>query len=314
MIEREGHYYDDSILRPYSLTRRMVQNYKLNECEVICVYGMPEGIGKSAHVNHVLADISGFYKCKDPEKLKWLFTPQSHGRPKEAPIWEPDWEGAKKWIMYPPEEIVDLCMDMLEKGQREVCLHWDDAGTWLNAMEFHDPFVISFMRYLSLARTNWGGLILSTPVEEWVLRKLHTAAGVIHVQVVGAEGSNDLQRFRPRLARAYKILRYPGQYRPYWQKIYEDTYMAIMPDSFYNWYKPKRDGYAKIAVHMMRDALEKRKMQAHAAPTDEVVLKEIERTLAPPENAEKHIGRANDKSKDFTELLTQTFATVPERE
>jgi hypothetical protein len=292
----------------------MMQNYKMNECEIIVVYGMPEGVGKSAHVNHCLADIEGYRSCKDPEKLKWLFAPTTHKRRPEEPLWEPDWEGAKKWIMYPPEEIVDLCMDMLEKGQREVCLHWDDAGTWLNAMDFHDPFVISFMRYLSLARTNWGGLILSTPVEEWVLRKLHTATGVIHVQVSLATSSNDTLKFRPRVARAFRVLRFPGQYRPYWQKVYEDTYMAIMPDSFYKWYKPKRDGYAKIAVRMMREALDRRKAMSQSSPTDEVIAKEIERTIEPPADAEKHIGRANDKAPDFDELLTQTFADVPERD
>lgn len=313
MIEHEGRYFNDMPSRPYELSRTMYKNFKNNQCEILVVSGMPEGIGKSAHVNHALADICGFKKEKSWDKIKWMWK-RATERPKDTPIWEADYDGAKAYIKYPPEDIVNLCISMIEKGQRDVCIHWDDAGTWLNAMSWNDPFVISFMRYLSLARTNWGGVILSTPVEDWVLKKLHTAKGVIHVQVVPARGSSNTMVFRPRSARAYKFVRYAGNPKNYWQIVYEDNFTAIMPDNFYHWYKPMRDGYAKIATAQMKEALEAREKKYGSNVSASIILQEIEKTLtpiSPPEDAEKHVGRANDKAEDFNELIDQTFASTP---
>ena len=125
MIERDGKFFNDDVLRPYSISKHVISNFKLNQCDVMVVSGMPEGIGKSAYVNGALADMQGFFACKEPEKLQWLWNSSGNPRPAGTPIWSSDWEGAKKFVMYPPEEIVDLCMDMLENGKRECCLHWD---------------------------------------------------------------------------------------------------------------------------------------------------------------------------------------------
>lgn len=120
--------------------------------------------------------------------------------------------------------------------------------------------------------------------------------------------------FRPRYARAYKFVRYAGNPKNYWQTVYEDNFTAIMPDHFYKWYKPMRDGYAKIAVAQMKEALAERAKKYGSNVEASVILQEIEKSVTPPEDAEKHVGRANDKAKDFGELLDQTFVDIPEGE
>jgi len=52
--------FDTAILRPYGMTKRICGCYYGDECEIGIVSGMPEGIGKSGYVNHVLADTDGY--------------------------------------------------------------------------------------------------------------------------------------------------------------------------------------------------------------------------------------------------------------
>lgn len=306
MIEHEGKSFDDMRLRPYGFTKRLVGNYYADECEIFVVYGMPEGIGKSAYVSHAQADIEGYQACKDRAKLKWLW--EREARPEGTSIWDTDWEIIKPLIKYPPEDVVDMCMDMVEGNRKKVCFHWEDAGTWLNAMDFNDPFVISFMKYMGLARSNWGGIVLSTPVEDWVLKKLRTARGVIHIEIKRTSGTDRRYVWRPRTATAYKKQTYKGNPRAYWPRQWADDFMATMPDHFFKWYKPRRDMYAKIAVQLMKVALEKRKRRGplwlKSVEKDEVVLEEIE----------KHRFEANEKSADFNELLVQQEPSLRSRE
>lgn len=294
MIEHDDREFDDSVLRPYQFSRKLADNFYGDECEIFVVYGMPEGIGKSAYCNHTLADLLGYQACKDKEKLQWMWEKE---KPQDAEVWESDWERCKQLIKYPPDDVVDMCMHMVEHEEKEITFHWDDAGTWLNAMDFHDPFVIAFMKYMSLARSNWGGIILSTPVEEWVLKKLRTARGIYHIEVKRMPGTDRRYTWRPRVATCYHARKYKGNPKTYWPRKWEDRFMAIMPDSFFKWYEPQRRYYTKIAVQLMKKALVKRKQRGHIkeVATDEEVLEDIE----------EHIWSANEKSEDFTELVEQ---------
>jgi hypothetical protein len=60
MIHHRGKELNDNRLRPYGLARRAARNFRNDECEIVMVYGMPEGVGKSAYVNHALADVYGY--------------------------------------------------------------------------------------------------------------------------------------------------------------------------------------------------------------------------------------------------------------
>ena len=284
--------FDTSKLRPYGATKRICQCYYGDECEIAIVSGMPEGIGKSGYVHHVLADTYGYISCRDKELIRVMWKPREEQI--KAPKWPLDWETTKTFIRYLPEDVVELCKNMLLKGVREPVFHWDDAGSWLNAMDYHDPFVIAFMKYLSLARSNWGMVILSTPVEEWVLKKLRTAKGMLRVTINKPRGASSMRSiWRPRIAKAYRMTRYVGNPRAYWPRQWTDHFIAIVPDDFYKWYKPMRDKYALLMATEMEQALKKRK--ARGWP--------IERDIEALDNIKKHIDRSHDELKDFEEVI-----------
>jgi hypothetical protein len=309
MIEHEGIEFDDSLLRPFMLSKRLWHNYTANQCEIFTVCGMPEGIGKSAYCNWTLADLEGFKDCHDSNKLQYMTKP----KPKEAKIWDCNWEGAKKYIRYKPEEVCDLFIEMMEKDKRGICFTWDDAGSFLQTMSFHDQFVIAFMSYLATARTNWAGVILSSPVEDWLLKKLRTSKGLIHILVTQPTSDEaEISKlkslvkypvtFRIRLARGYLTYKNPAWHQTYNNRVISDYFPAIMDGTFYKWYKPTRDSYAKLSVLQMAETLKARKARGESIAKDEMVLKSISETLD-PEQRQKEIDRANDRAQDLIEMV-----------
>lgn len=290
LIDYGDRHFDDAKLRPYEFSRRIARNYYQNECEIFMVYGMPEGVGKTAFVSHVQSDLAGYQLSKDKEALQWMWKDKPSI---DTPVWEADWESIRQSIFYLPEDVVKKCKGLLVKDRREMCFHWDDAGTWLNAMEWHDPFIVAFMEYLSLARSNWAAVILSTPVSSWVLKKLRTAEGILQVPIIKLAGKAHI--FRPRRATCYRIIKYPNRARPYWKTQFKDNFIAIMPDPFYAWYQPQRKRYGLLATLKMDKALKKRKTQGWDVSEDELVSAQVK----------EHISRANDEATDFKEVVEQ---------
>lgn len=280
--------------RPFMLSRRIIQNFYNDECEVCIVYGMPEGIGKSAYVAHVNADVCG-YRDSRGDQPDWVWK-YKQAKERGQSKWAPNYEAVKPALLYYPRDVVKRCKEMLLKHQRLEMVWWDDAGTWLNAMDFNDPFVVAFMAYISLARSNWAMIILTTPVEDWVLKKLKTATGVLHCEIIKTAGHTAKER--PRRARGYKIVKYKNRIRPYYQSAWEDDFKAMMPDDFYGWYKPIRDSYALAAAAKMDAALNKREKSpklSGVVKRDRVVLESIKESVA----------KGNDESVDLLEMLEQ---------
>lgn len=279
-------------MRPYELSKRAWKNIKNNECEIVIVYGMPEGVGKSYYIHHSVADVMGFYKEKDRAKCQWMWRAREE-RPVDAELWNSNYEEVKPLVKYEPADVVSFLMNLVVREVKIPMMHWDDGGTWLNTMEYGDPFVISFMEFLPLARSVCGLVVISTPVEEWVLKKLHTATGVIHAPVIKLGG--DAHFWKPRQCKAFRKVRYPSYTRYIPQYQWEDNFVAIGPDDFHKWYKPLRDRYTLLAVAKMQLALEKRKAKGVHVEIDEAVLTQIKESIM----------KANDKSKEFREVIAQ---------
>jgi hypothetical protein len=293
MINHGRATYNDHKLRPFSFTKRLIGNHFRDESEIFIVYGTPMGIGKSAYVNYVLADVYGFMNCHDKDLLRWM----NEEKPTpETPVWELDWKSVENRVFYLPKEVVDKCLFMLDHDVTDICFHWDDAGTWLYIMEWQDPFVVAFMEYLGLIRGNWkGGVILSTPIKEWILKKLQAAEGIFQIKITKPY-SDDRYIFKPRDAICYEKQRYPGSSRPFYPKRFEDHFIGIMPDQFYDeWYEPRRRKYGLAAAMKMKSAIEKRKSKGYDTSEADQIYAEMK----------EQIQDANSKAVELREAVAQ---------
>ena len=204
--------------------------YYRDEFKLFIVYG-PLGIGKSAYALKVAKEVYD------------------------------DWDTVKNHIVFHPEDFVARCLSMSEKGKRDKVLVWDDAGLWLFAMDFTNPFIKAILKYMNVARTNWGALILTTPTPTWVLYKMRTFPQTINIKITKMESGDTPGHTTPRrmrIARAYRSWVAPDFKKQGVRTIYEDHYDAMLPnDLFWDWYKPLRDSYAKQAAQLMQTELNK---------------------------------------------------------
>jgi len=192
-------------------------------------YG-PLGIGKSS------------FACK--------VTGEVYGTPKQ-----PNWEAVKTHIVFHPKDFVTKTEEMMQKGQKDKVLIWDDAGLWLLALEHWHPFVRSTIKYLNVARTNWAALIFTTPLPSWVIKKVRGFPEAITIKIMKAS-SDTSNPSRQRIGKAYRFWTSPDMKRSGVMEIYREKFTAIMPNDFY-WlfYKPLRDTYAAQAIAGMRREL-----------------------------------------------------------
>lgn len=209
---------------PFQITDIINHAYYHDEFQLFIVYA-PLGYGKSTYAVKVLAE-----------------------------LYNRDWEKVKQLLVFPPKDFVQKCVEMNQKGIREKAIVWDDAGLWLFALQRNDIFVQAVIKYMNVARTNWGAMILTTPTPSWVTYKMRNFPQHINIKIIKA--SDDIGRKqRLRYAKGYRQWTAPDFKHTGVRKIFQDYFDATMPNDFYNWYKPIRDGYAKQASELMNKSL-----------------------------------------------------------
>jgi len=209
----------------FELTKLIDHAYYHDEFELIIVYA-PLGYGKTTYAVKTLAQ-----------------------------LYKDNWEEVKRKLVFHPKDFVQLCFKMSETGKREKAAIWDDAGLWLFALDQFDPFVKAVIKYLNVARSNWGALIFTTPTPAWIINKIRRFPQNYTIKIIKA--TSDLHRIqRPRVATAYRSWVAPDFKHTGVRTQFKDSFDATMPKDFYNWYKPLRESYAKMAVNLMQKNLE----------------------------------------------------------
>lgn len=211
------------------MTRMINTLYAQNEFKPFIVYG-PLGIGKSSYAMKCVAEVYG-----GSDTLNW--------------------EAVKSHLVFHPRDFVDCCTKMIEKSQRDKVLIWDDAGLWLNSLEWNSPFIRAVTKYFNVARTNWAAIILTSPLPTYVIKKIRGLPDAITIKII--KTSNDVDNpQRCRRGKGYRFWIAPDMVKSGVRLIFEDNFTAILPNKFYYWYQPVRDRYAKEAVSYMRRELD----------------------------------------------------------
>jgi len=178
---------------------------------------------------------------------------------------KPDYEEVKHWIVFPPKDFVDL---VLKLKSRRIGLIWEDAGLWLFALDWFDPFVKSAVKYMNVARTDFGGILFNTPYMGMMSRKLIIAPDVLRIKII-KRSSNISTPNRYRFAKAYKPWRSPDLTKHGVMSVFGDLFSAKLPDEFFAWYRPQREKYALVAKKMMLQKIEALAKKNPREPTEQ---------------------------------------------
>jgi len=115
---------------------------------------------------HMMSIYGGKGKGKTTYSCKVGVDVLSHGQ------WsKDDWDVVWERLVFPPTEFIDK-LNSIKEGERLEFLIWDDAGLWLNALDWHDPFVQAVQKYLNVARTDMACLLMTTPNISQVFRRI----------------------------------------------------------------------------------------------------------------------------------------------
>jgi len=220
----------------------IIELFDNDEFKPILIQG-GHGFGKTSYANTLIAEVHSIHNGGTP-----------------------DWDMVKKRIGYDPDEVLDT-LDDIPEGERWYAYHWDDAGTWLHSLDFQDPFVKAVGKYMQVARTDLAAMLFTTISVTDVSSKIRGIRDAIIVDITkeGAE-QNSSERYRRdrRTAKAYiKRKTWKGHdWKDYQWEEFFDSHVPGHPKNpatFYGWYKPKRDKYAKQAKQIAREKWKTRK-------------------------------------------------------
>ena len=220
---------------PFALTRKVLCAYYPPEEFYIVITYAPLGYGKSTYNIKVGAEI-----------LKRVY----HLTDAQA------WEKIKEFIVFHPTQFFSKIKEIETAGFGRVpFLNWEDMGLWLYAMDWNNPFMEAFIKYLNVARTHLACLMGSTPSPEWVLKKLRRfpSAYTVKISKCNNEQSMSNKMAWKREAVGYKFWLHPDLKHSGVKKIFVDTFDCRMPNDFFKWYKPLRDAYEDLALRLLNE-------------------------------------------------------------
>jgi hypothetical protein len=218
----------------YSITAWEINRaYYFDGFFAMCVEGV-QRIGKTSYSSKAFAQAFG----------EWERKPEPH-------CVRTDFEAVKDWMTFLPREYLDSIMDVYEK-ERGIIL--DDAGLWLYALDWYQPFVKAVNKWMQVCGTRFGSVFLTTPNKNLISSKILDALPDMKVCRIHRRSSDRLM-YRPRLAKIYERWDYPDGKKGGVKSKWTDKFNAILPDDFYFWYKPRREKYVDIALKMLRSEI-----------------------------------------------------------
>jgi hypothetical protein len=170
-----------------------------------------------------------------------------------------NWDEAKNYIFYTPQEFVDRFKELYDKGKRVPLVVWDDAGEWLFRARFREKFAITVVEYLEVIRTVVANLLFTaTSINKLLKGVRESIKYVILVKSEGVQGEGDR---RVKISRATLYLNSedlwlwaPNRKRP--EPLMEYKFYVMLPEHVYNWYNEYRRKYVGLALEKTRRELE----------------------------------------------------------
>lgn len=225
----------------FHISERILNWFYNDELGIIIIHGQ-QGYGKSTYATISCSEVYGH--------------DLAHER-----FWY-DWESVKNHIVFTPQQFIDLCYST---DIKEPLVVWDDAGYWLNAMDYRDKLCVQVSKYLEVARSRWGAIVFTVSDQRQILSKIRGIphAWTVPILKIGTPRM-DKPQFRyqhdRRFARLHKAWVSEDLKRSGKKGREGDLFYARMPSEFYTWYKPWRDQFCNQATTDMQLAAEEQNL------------------------------------------------------
>ena len=207
-----------------ALADEIRQWYIDDEFKVVIIYG-EQRLGKSVYALKAMGQVYDYFK----------------GLPLCPEL-------VDRYMGWRPHEVVD---QLLRIKKKIPVYTWDDAGYWLWALDWNDPILKAFMKYLNVIGTDMACLILTTPDPRWILKKITSQPSARTIKIIKASAGSRWAR----ISKGYQPYVLPDLSTTRVKSWLEDTFSCKCPQETYDYYKPKREGYAFEAKELLRDVV-----------------------------------------------------------
>lgn len=223
---------------PFRMTQEIMNAWKNREFFVIVVTGYT-GVGKTSYGLNIESEVYG--KWESDEEVIPTFS----------------WKKLREYLMFRPDEIYKMLRYLRDNNITIPLVIWDDAGYWLHSLDWYHPFVKAVSKFMSLARTCLGCMMLTTPKMDWIVSKVRGLPQTYRVNITKAAGGtvNSPYRMWKRVATTYQQYRdIIGRKRVVVK--WRENFSCRLPDSIYKQYKPFRDKYVDMALKQLNKELQ----------------------------------------------------------
>ena len=138
------------------------------------------------------------------------------------------------------------------KAEDELVFLWDDAGAFINSLDYSHPLIRKIGKQLQTIRTKYHCVIFTCLDADDLVRKvrMHQGAVTIRISLHGSEPkSTEIGRKFKRTATA-KHWQKDWYNKPYRQDDWDEYFNCRMPQHFYEWYQPIRKHYADMLTRL----------------------------------------------------------------
>jgi hypothetical protein len=163
--------------------------------------------------------------------------------------WEP--EVLRKFTVFKPIEFKDNIGPLIKSGVKYPAFLWEDAGIWLNAMDWHDPMLRSIIEFFQVIGTSFAAVLFTSPLPTYIITKLRSLPNCANIRIYKINDNPN----KPRTAKGYYQWIAPDLKKTGVRPFIEDKFSAVMPTKFYDWYYPYRKSYLTESYEKLEAAV-----------------------------------------------------------
>ena len=228
----------------FYLSEKILEWFYRDELGIVIVHGQ-QGYGKSCYASICCAEVYGH----DADKNRFYY----------------NWDAVKTHMLWTPEDFIALSQKKNMGtnplySNKEPLVIWDDAGYYLNSMDYRDPLCIYVSKFLEVARSRWGCVMFTVSDQSQLLNKIRGIPHAWSIPIIKPDSTAGLHNIQYmyrgdlRFAQLYRTWCSEDMKRSGKSSDKGDLFYARMPLDFYNWYKPLRDSYCDQAIEDMNKA------------------------------------------------------------
>lgn len=236
---------------PMRITKEILYAYYNNQFKLSIPYG-PIGIGKSVLALRILIETYYHKQIKQLKKTRKKWNYSHLGKENVLHTLKTHW-------FFKIQQYINY-VSQFDIMHREIMCVIDDAGVDISSQNWQDELVKAFGIYMNLPRTRWGGIILTSPLQTNILKRIRVIPNIWTGRIArryGRKHPSHAGRWARRVT-WYQRWTHPDGKHSGVNIVARDKFSGWINDFIYEWYAPLRAKFAQEQEQKIQSIINKR--------------------------------------------------------